>query len=534
MISSRQFSTLNHASVKSLPSETEEAIHSELTPPPEMNPMPDFDTNALALQSKSTGELMRAALTFTLCMIPPLVRNAESLLRVSRALLGEALTNLVLKWTLYDHFCPGPDVTSIQPVLQRLQEAGISPILDYAAEDLRSSSKFQYDFNMETFRQSIVNAGHGCAAIKVSALGDPAVLQRFSRALSAMQSLCIKIRSTRDEEEDSADEIRGVFGEHRLLKEQASIELWIQRLQEELLRVPMGSIEAHVRSTYVQPSDFPCLAENSFLSLPKEEWASALLTAEDVAHLEGIYERSRFLAQTASDNGTRVLIDAEQVRYQPAIDALVRHLQRTYNAINAPNSFPVIFNTYQCYLKDATQRLELDLMESQKYRYHFGVKLVRGAYMESERSLAAKLGVQSPIHDSVQETHNCYANAIEMVLQAASQKSPIDPSIELLCATHNQGSIQLAIHSMNQLGIHRSERTVRFAQLYGMKDNLTYNLGLHGYRTYKYIPYGEIAVATPYLIRRANENTAIRGGAFDELRMIRNELVRRARAAFPV
>jgi proline dehydrogenase len=518
-----------------MPSEKEQGIYSELTPPPETNPFPDFDTNALALQSKSTGELMRAALTFTLCMIPPLVRNAESLLRISRALLGEGLTNQVLKWTLYDHFCPGPDVQSIQPALQRLQEAGISPILDYAAEDLRSSSKNQYDCNLEIFRQSIVNADNGCAAIKVTALGDPAVLQRFSRALSAMQTLCHKIMSTRDEtwnETDSVDEIERIFVQHRFLKENVSTRQWMQRLQEELPKVPYGAVDSYVRSTFMQPSDFPCLPENT--SLPQEEWANAILTADDIAHLEGIYERGRFLAQTATNHGTRVLIDAEQVRYQPAIDALVRHLQIKYNAINSKHNFPVIYNTYQCYLKDATQRLELDLKHSQKGKYHFGVKLVRGAYMESERSLARKMGIESPIHDTVQDTHSCYGNATEMVLQAASQKNPLDPSIELMCATHNQGSIELAIRIMNQLGIHRSESTVRFAQLYGMKDNLTFNLGLHGYRAYKYIPYGEIAVATPYLIRRANENTAIRGGAFDELRMIRNELLRRARVALPV
>ena len=77
--------------------------------------------------------------------------------------------------------------------------------------------------------------------------------------------------------------------------------------------------------------------------------------------------------------------------------------------------------------------------------------------------------------------------------------------------------------------IDRTSKCVSFAQLYGMKDNLTYNLGLHKYNAYKYVPYGDVMMVTPYLLRRAMENSAIRGGADDELQMVLNELRRRAK-----
>jgi proline dehydrogenase len=60
-----------------------------------------------------------------------------------------------------------------------------------------------------------------------------------------------------------------------------------------------------------------------------------------------------------------------------------------------------------------------------------------------------------------------------------------------------------------------------------MKDNLTYNLGKVGFRAYKYLPYGEVKLVMPYLVRRAHENSSVAGSAATELKMIRRELLRR-------
>jgi proline dehydrogenase len=47
------------------------------------------------------------------------------------------------------------------------------------------------------------------------------------------------------------------------------------------------------------------------------------------------------------------------------------------------------------------------------------------------------------------------------------------------------------------------------------------------YNSCKYIPYGPIADVMPYLIRRAQENTAIAGQMSRELKLIRTEISRR-------
>ena len=204
-------------------------------------------------------------------------------------------------------------------------------------------------------------------------------------------------------------------------------------------------------------------------------------------------------------------------------DNLVLDLQQKWNAVDQ-SDYPIIYNTYQCYLKDARDRLENDVERSDRFDFHFGAKLVRGAYMESERELAALMGMASPIHDTIEDTHECYNSAVDYLLEKSTTATH---KVELMVASHNQRSVELAIEAMNKHRIDRKDSTISFGQLYGMQDTLSFNLGKHGYRAYKYVPYGQVHEVMPYLLRRARENSAIVGGAAKELDMIKAELKRR-------
>lgn len=161
---------------------------------------------------------------------------------------------------------------------------------------------------------------------------------------------------------------------------------------------------------------------------------------------------------------------------------------------------------------------------SERHSYHFGAKLVRGAYMEGERVLAESFAYESPIQDTIEDTHKCYNDSVEYLLRQSVTSKQL---IEVMLASHNQESIEKAIKVMDELDIDPQASTICFAQLYGMTDNITYNLGQNGFRAYKYVPYGEVGEVMPYLVRRAKENSAITGGAAKELQMIRAELKRR-------
>ena len=50
----------------------------------------------------------------------------------------------------------------------------------------------------------------------------------------------------------------------------------------------------------------------------------------------------------------------------------------------------------------------MDLERARREGWHFGAKLVRGAYMVLERERASKAGIPSPIHDTIEDTHMNY------------------------------------------------------------------------------------------------------------------------------
>jgi proline dehydrogenase len=83
---------------------------------------------------------------------------------------------------------------------------------------------------------------------------------------------------------------------------------------------------------------------------------------------------------------------------------------------------------------------------------------------------------------------------------------------------------------MKELGVKNDHPNVYFSQLYGMSDHITFNLADLGYNVTKYLPYGPVKSTLPYLIRRAQENTAIAGQMTRELKLILEEKERRKTA----
>jgi proline dehydrogenase len=140
--------------------------------------------------------------------------------------------------------------------------------------------------------------------------------------------------------------------------------------------------------------------------------------------------------------------------------------------------------------------------------------------MEKERERAAKLGQVSPIQPTKEESDKAFNEALEFCV--ANNKR-----IAIMCGSHNEYSNQYLTTLMAKNGIANSDERFWFAQLYGMSDNISFNLAKAGYKVAKYVPYGPVKSVMPYLFRRASENTSVAGQSSRELILIRKELKRR-------
>jgi proline dehydrogenase len=240
-------------------------------------------------------------------------------------------------------------------------------------------------------------------------------------------------------------------------------------------------------------------------------------TDEELELMYAMVARVRGLCKYAAENGVRIMIDAEHNYLQPAIDSIAKDMMREFN-----KERPTVYNTYQCYLKDSRFRLNADIESARRQGYKFGAKLVRGAYMDHERKVAKSLKIESPVHDTPEATHSNYNRCVRMAIQEVATAGA-----EVMIATHNQYSVEMAVRSMHDFGMKPSERGVFFGQLLGMADHLSYVLGRHKYRAYKYVPFGPLEETMPYLIRRAQENSDMMGGVAKEMNMLRTEFARR-------
>ncbi|MCB9185181.1 MAG: proline dehydrogenase family protein [Flavobacteriales bacterium] len=243
--------------------------------------------------------------------------------------------------------------------------------------------------------------------------------------------------------------------------------------------------------------------------------AKAKFNQEEELEWKLAMERVKLICEAGKENNVPIFIDAEETWFQDAIDEMVEGLMETYNREKA-----MVYNTIQLYRKDRLQYLKDSFAKAEKNGYKLGVKLVRGAYMEKERERAKEQGYPSPIHATKADTDRDYDLALKFCIEN-------HPNIEVLAGTHNEKSSKYLAELMVEKGLKGHDAHIFFSQLYGMSDNISFNLAANGYNVVKYVPYGPVLEVMPYLIRRAEENTSIAGQTGRELSLIIKEKARR-------
>ncbi|KAK7273216.1 hypothetical protein RIF29_14265 [Crotalaria pallida] len=418
-----------------------------------------------------TSKLVRSSAVLHATGIEPMVDLGMWVMR-SKLMEMEGLRDVInaaIRGTFYDQFCAGEDAVTAGKSIGSLNNAGLRGMLVYGVEDAHDNEGC--DRNQKGFLHTV----------------------DVSRSLppSSVSFVIVKITA---------------ICPMRLLERMSDLLRWQQK--DPSFNLPWKN------------DSFPIFSESSPLYHTRKR--PEPLTAEEESDLELANQRLLELCQKCVQANIPLLVDAEHTEVQPAIDYF------TYSSaiMHNKDGNPIVFGTMQTYLKDAKERLVLAAKAADKMGIPMGFKLVRGAYMSMERRVASSLGYASPIHNTIRDTHKCFNDCSNFMLEKIAN----GPGGVVL-ATHNIESGKLAAAKAHELGIGRVNHKLEFAQLYGMSEALSFGLSNAGFQVSKYMPFGPVETVMPYLLRRAEENRGMLAASGFDRKLMRQELGRRLKAA---
>ncbi|KAI8141586.1 FAD-linked oxidoreductase-like protein [Fennellomyces sp. T-0311] len=498
------------------------------------------ENNRSFLQAKSTEELLLAMFVYKMCTFPWLVDAAPKLISLAESLHMEKVAYWFVRSSFFEYFCGGETAEECIRVMDKLMRSGINSILDLSVEadenvqqDFASQEKV-CDFNMKMMKVAIETAGQGqqassstpLVAVKVTGLTPPELLLRLNQAITALDKA---FHEHQHEGKVSVDSLRKIADQIFPPAEEE------QRRERDALLSKLDHSVDFIEYTNLFNVNSPI----------RDTWYSHgnLLTQDDLAAYDRMMGRLDEICSLAKNIKAGIMIDAEQTYFQEAIDHVAVNMEAKYNRRDGEQA-PTVYNTYQMYTKASLRKLQIDVERAHRENFAFAAKLVRGAYMVSERKRALEMGYPSPIHDTIEDTHASYNGGVRFLLSKLHehQEATGEPlagataPIVFMVASHNRESVILTIQEMEKHGVLPRSGVVHFGQLYGMQDQISYALGKNGYSIYKYLPYGLIQDVVPYLIRRAQENSSVLGGVTKERQLILQEFKDRVtgKAAKPV
>ncbi|XP_072934666.1 proline dehydrogenase 1, mitochondrial isoform X1 [Epargyreus clarus] len=538
-----------------------------------------FNSPKDAFKSKKTSELVRAYLVYQICSINWIVENNDMLMKRLRQVVGQRLFEAIMKATFYGQFVAGEDQNKIRPTIERLRSFGVKSILDYSVEEdlsqeeaekrevsasisqcgdtqeegqlkqyhveqrfadrrykVTSARTYFYlneascEKNMEAFLKSIdavaaITKSTGLMAIKLTALGRPQLLLQLSevimRARNYMQQIAGGTGNVLTHHK-TIEDFQRYFGDHSTKPEVQEFMKKITSDKEGVLHIfPWDRIVHLFPWSNILDKDMN-LSDSFRVPDPKTGQMRRLIsqiTPKEEEMFRNMLRRLNHIIQIANEADVRIMIDAEQTYFQPAISRICLEMMRRYNK----EKF-LVFNTYQTYLKNTYNEILTDLEQAKRQNFYWGAKLVRGAYIEQERARAAAMGYEDPTCESVAATTTSFHKCLKEILSRVKAENN---RLGIMVASHNEDTVRYAIELMKQHDIKPDERVVCFGQLLGMCDHITFPLGQAGYSAYKYVPYGPVVEVLPYLSRRANENRGFLSKIKKEKGLLLKEIGRR-------
>ncbi|TNN39467.1 Proline dehydrogenase 1, mitochondrial [Liparis tanakae] len=512
----------------------------------------DFEQTQMAYKSKDSLELLRSLVVFKLCSYDLLVEKNTEIMALGKKILGQRAFDQLMKMTFYGQFVAGEDHLAIRPLIQKNQAFGVGSVLDYSVEEDLSQEEaeqkeMEYDiFFYEILQESPQREDHrekkykahkqfgdrrgGVTGARTYFYADEAKcdqhMETFIKCIKASEVL-VKWRHffsflASQQGEDGTEAL-----EQRLE---------LKPLQEFLTKLGAeGDMYGWFNGKKEgSPGTIDVLDWNSLID--DRTRISDLLVVPNVEH--------------AIENGVRLMVDAEQTYFQPAISRLTLEMQRLYN-----KDKPVIFNTYQCYLqvfnvwlsrhiwlfrlvpsqlicqlvdacyrqRDAYDNVSMDVELSRRQGWHFAAKLVRGAYMYQERQRAKDIGYEDPINPDYETTNIMYHRCLDFVLDEIA----LTRNANVMVASHNEDTLSATCPLLEAVRLHASTAQQAACSPRSRAHGEVRLTRQAGFPVYKYVPYGPVSQVMPYLSRRAQENRGFMKGAVKERQLLWAELKRR-------
>ncbi|XP_064074441.1 proline dehydrogenase 1, mitochondrial isoform X2 [Vanessa tameamea] len=377
--------------------------------------------------------------------------------------------------------------------------------------------------NMEAFMRSIdavaeTTKSTGLMAVKLTALGRPQLLLQLSEVIMRARSYMHQI----------AGGTGNVLTHHKTIEDlqrylgDLSSKPEVQEFMKKITSDKEGIVHLFPWSNILDKD--MGLSDSFRVPDPKTGQMRRLISQispKEEEMFRNMLRRLNHIIHVANESDVRIMIDAEQTYFQPAISRICLEMMRRYNK----DKF-LVFNTYQTYLKNTYNEIVTDLEQAQRQNFYWGAKLVRGAYIEQERARAAAMGYEDPTCDSVGATSASFHRCLKEILGRVKTE-PNGDRLGIMVASHNEDTVRYAIQLMKEHDIKPGDKVVCFGQLLGMCDHITFPLGQAGYSAYKYVPYGPVVEVLPYLSRRANENRGFLVKIKKEKGLLLKEIFRR-------
>ncbi|KAJ8044135.1 Hydroxyproline dehydrogenase [Holothuria leucospilota] len=431
----------------------------------------DFSSPEVIYKTKKTSELLRALFILQMSSFDSFVKNSMMLMSFGQRILGKRIFDSIMRRTFFGQFAIEEQKDLVEREKQRLEDCGIASIFAVTAEedigeDVNCFNEDRYDRNLQ------------------SMLFCLELTEQMCRSKSWPKLTQLKVTS--------------------YVKADVLAKL------SEILNRHDGEFHNPGKVTL---SNFVKGLEGTMEDIPD-------MTEVEMKHVRRSLLRLNKIAQESVDSNIHLLVDAEKVNINPCLSLIAMAMMKKYNQETA-----VVWNTYQCYLKATEDNLTSHANLANLEDICFGVKLVRGAYMDGEQANATSLGKEVPINPSYEATNEVYDKMVEYLMNWCIQDGRKET--RFIIATHNEESVLKAVSLMKDLGIAAVSGKVVFGQLYGMCDHVSFALGQAGYLVYKSIVVGPIEDVLLYLTRRAQENNTVFHRLQKEKDLLKKEIWRR-------